>query len=129
MQTPRKRPNRTRPGRVHVRVDRDEYRIIQANAENTGLTPAEMMRRQAVEYQPGSVIDPARIAELVRLLAELAEIGRRVKSLVDSDPANIERGQARGIEWQIMKEGRKIRQNQTALAGLIERMESGIISA
>ena len=76
---------RQRTDRVHVRLTPDETRVVQANAGNTGLSPAGLMRTLAVGHQPISVIDSKHIIKLIRLHADLGRNGGLLKLWLSED--------------------------------------------
>ena len=76
---------RRRTDSVHVRLTPDETRIVQANAGNTGLSPAGLMRTLAVGHEPISVIDSAHILKLSRLSGDLGRVGGLLKLWLSED--------------------------------------------
>ena len=76
---------RQRTDRVHVRLTPDESRVVQANAGNTGLSPAGLMRKLAVGHAPISVIDSKHIIELHRLRGDLGRAGGLLKLWLSED--------------------------------------------
>ena len=74
---------RRRTTAVCVRLTPDESRVVQANAGNTGLSPAGLMRTLAVGHQPISVIDSKHIIKLIRLHADLGRNGGFAEIVVE----------------------------------------------
>ena len=76
---------RRRTQAVCVRLTPDESRVVQANARNTGLSPAGLMRTLAVGHEPISVIDSSHILKLIRLNGDLGRVGGLLKLWLSED--------------------------------------------
>ncbi len=101
-----------------VRVDKNEWEIIEQNARNTGLTPATLLRKLGIGYTPNSTIDSQHIMELIHLRGDLGRLGGLFKKWLN-DEKKITPKSAK-IAVDLLK---KIERVQNDIRSVIDKLE------
>ena len=100
---------------VHVRLSENEARVARANASNSGLSTASLMRELAVGHQPRSIIDSKHIIKLIHLRADLGRAGGLLKLWLGED-----KNMPRAERIDVNRVLDTIRENQAQLRSAID---------
>ena len=100
---------------VHVRLTDNEARVARANASNSGLSTASLMRELAVGHQPRSIIDSKHIIKLIHLRADLGRAGGLLKLWLGED-----KNMPRAERIDVNRVLDTIRENQAQLRSAID---------
>ena len=81
------KPKTKRKYKLHLRVpvEAEEGEVIKEQAEKCGLSAAEYLRKLGLGYEPTSIVDNQKVAELAKMNGDLGRLGGLLKLWLSDD--------------------------------------------
>ena len=79
------KPKRKYKRHLRVPVELEEGELIKEQAEKCGLSISEYLRRLGLGYEPPSIVDNQKVAELAKINGDLGRLGGLLKMWLSDD--------------------------------------------